>query len=196
MNAAFLLMSSLVAGADTPPAAAAPAPAAPLVSAPVLGCGGCGSGSCATGICGGAGDPCPYGKPGLFTRLKNKFSGKCDECLPSKPVSVGFTTAACDPCHDSKPGLFGRLKAKFAGKHHNDGACDTLCGGGIGSACCGSSPLLGGCALPPVPGAPVPAAPAAPPAQMPIPGKEGAAPAKNPASIGLPGSPLASGGRF
>lgn len=192
MNAAFLLLSSaLTTGADPVPAAAP----APLMSAPLLGCGGCGSGSCATGICGGASDPCPYGKPGLFTRLKNRLSGKCNECLPTKPVSVGWTTSACDSCHDSKPGLFSRLRAKFSGGHGNRGACDTLCGSVGLSGCCGSSsPLLGGCALPPVPGTPVPTTPAAPPAQMPTPQKEGTTP-KTISTI--PASPLAvSGSRF
>jgi hypothetical protein len=160
------------------------------MSAPLLGCGGCASGSCATGICAGAGDPCPYGKPGLFTRLKNRISGKCDECLPTKPVKLGWTPPPCEP--GDRQGLFGRLRARLGGGRDSGGACDTLCGScGLSGFCGSGSPILGGCALPPIPGTPAPAAPATPPAAMP---KEGASPDKPITTI--PASPLASSSRF
>ena len=192
MNAAFLLMSSaFVAGADAPPAA-------PVAAAPAAHVAPC----CAIPA------PCSDGcaRRGLFAHLKgwghrhdcdacgrkhdcNTCGHKRDHCATpcaTHHVFHGFTTAAhcggCDACGverhgwGSGPGLLSRLKAKFG---HN-GCCEAPCG------------VAGGCALPPVPGGPVPAAPGAP-EKMPAPGKGTTKDPKGSAQV-VPGlSPVAAG---
>ncbi len=201
MNAALLLLSSAwVAGADTPPpAAAAPAPvmAAPAWPAPAGGCA-----DCAAGPCPGASDPCPCEKKGLFGKKKKGGGCDCSAPEPRKGIFHGFTTAACDGCGGGH--LFGKLKSKF---HHGGydvgyGGYDAGWGGGCGAPAWGGAPAVGGCALPPVPGTAPLLPPATAPQQMPQPanppksnGTGSSAYLPLPSAVAPAGGPILGGSR-
>ena len=141
MNAVLILVSSAwIAGADAtqvstpvtqeviPVNATAPAPA------------GCGiSGGCAA-----SSDPCA--RPGIFSRIKDRFSSKsaccpAPDCAPApvkiekpakapEPCAAPVTVKPCDPCATAKPGILDRIRAKF----RKGSACDSGCEGGCASA--------------------------------------------------------------
>lgn len=169
----FLLTCVLAAPADAP----APLPAAPaVVSAPLtVGYGGgCGVGSgCATGVCGGAQDPCPFEKKGLFAKLRNAFrpKDKCVECIPTP----------------DKGGLFSRLCKKKPVNYCGAGGC----GGGCGVGLTGCST----CGLPAIPGSPAVGAPATPvaptPVAAPMPAPAGEKPATGKVNVAIPSVPAA-----
>jgi hypothetical protein len=174
VNTAFLLMSTtLVAGQESPPPAAAPAPVlvqpAPTWPSPAYGVPGGGCSSCGAGIAPGCSDPCPCeGRKGLFSRLRGKDKD-CD-CSPKEKRRLfkGFTTSAAD-CGGEGGGLFSRLGARF---HNGGNNCDSGCStvGGCGASAWGG-PTVGGCALPPVPSYSSPVTPGvitpAPPTEAP-----------------------------
>jgi hypothetical protein len=105
VNAALLLVT-MIAGADTPPANTAPTKPAPVYSVGTAGC--CGGGCSTCGDCG-----CGCESEGFFSKLKAR-------------LHHGSSCGGDCGCGCESEGFFSKLKGHG---HHSDCGCDTGCGG-------------------------------------------------------------------